>query len=161
MSRSEITIVAAMTRRRVIGLRGTIPWHIPGELRLFRELTTGHTVIMGRETFESIGRPLPDRCNIVVSRKMPPAAGVEICKSLDEALTRAAGIGRRIFVVGGEAIYRLALPLADAMVVSFVQGEYAGDAFFPEFDESAWSVEAVEEHEAFTRIWYRKRDGAV
>lgn len=155
--RPKITIVVAMTRQRAIGRKGSIPWHIPEELRLFRELTTGHAVIMGRATFESIGRPLPDRYNIVLSRTMPLAAGVEVCRSLEEALAKAEGAKRHIFIIGGESVYRQALPLADAMVISVIRKDYAGDAFFPDFDPTDWSLEKEEEHEEFTRAWYRRR----
>jgi len=157
MSRPEITIVVAMTRERVIGRKGRLPWHIPEDLRLFRELTTGQTVIMGRETFASIGRPLPDRRNIVVTRTLPAIAGVEVCRSFAEALNKGAADGKKIFVIGGRALYRQALPIADAMVVSWVREDFTGDTFFPGFDPESWPVEKVEEHAAFTRVWYKKR----
>ncbi|HXV20739.1 MAG TPA: dihydrofolate reductase [Desulfuromonadales bacterium] len=152
----EITIVVAMTRQRVIGRKGRLPWHIPEDLRLFRELTTGQTVIMGRETFASIGHPLPERRNIVVTRTLREIAGAEVCQSFSEALKKRTADGKKIFVIGGRTIYRHALPVADAMVVSWIREDYAGDTFFPEADLEAWSVEKVEEHVAFTRVWYKK-----
>jgi dihydrofolate reductase len=157
MNRPEPIIVVAMTRQRVIGCGGRLPWHIPADLRLFKELTTGHTVIMGRETFASLGRPLPERRNLVVSRTLAATPGVEICRSLPEALQRAAADGKKIFVIGGREIYRQTLPVAAAMVVSWVREDHAGDTLFPEFDLEAWSAEKVEEHPEFTRVWYIKR----
>jgi dihydrofolate reductase len=139
----EKIILVAMTGDRVIGRGNTIPWHLPAELRLFRELTLGHPVIMGRRTFESIGRPLPGRRNLVVSRTLPPAPDeVEVCRSLDEALQRAAP-ARKVFFIGGAEIYRQALPLADTLRISWIAGRYEGDVLFPEFAPAEW--EAVEE----------------
>jgi dihydrofolate reductase len=158
MSRPEITIVVAMTRERVIGRKGRLPWHIPEDLKLFRELTTGQTVVMGRETFASIGRPLPERRNIVVTRTMPAIAGVEVCRSFTEALSRGAAEGKKIFVIGGRALYRQALPIADTLVVSWIREDITGDTFFPGFDPDCWSVEKAEEHAAFTRVWYKRRN---
>lgn len=158
MKCSELIIVVAMTRERVIGRKGRLPWHIPEDLRLFRELTTGQTVVMGRETFASIGRPLPDRRNIVVTRTLPAIAGVEVCRNFAEALNKGAADGKKIFVIGGRALYRQALPIADTLVVSWIREDYAGDTFFPESDPETWSEEKVEEHAAFTRAWYKKRE---
>lgn len=161
MNHLELIIVVAMTRQRVIGRNGSLPWHIPEELRLFRELTTGQTVIMGRETFRSIGCPLPERRNIVVTRTLPATAGVEVCGSFAEAVSKGADDGKKIFVLGGLEIYRQALPVASAMVVSWIRENHAGDTFFPEFDPEVWSVQKVEEHAAFTRVWYKKRESVI
>lgn len=161
MQRPEVVIVVAMTKNRVIGRQGRLPWHIPKDLQLFKALTAGQTLIMGRQTFLSIGRPLSDRRNIVVSRTLPPAPGIEICRSFAEALRMAAADGKKINVIGGEAIYRQALPFASAMVVSWVREDHAGDTFFPAFDLSAWLVEKVEAYPEFTRVWYKKRSSAM
>jgi dihydrofolate reductase len=157
MSRPELIIVVAMTRQRVIGCAGRLPWHIPEDLRLFRELTTNQTVIMGRKTFASIGCPLPERRNLVVSRTLPATPGVEICRSFPEAMQMAAAGAKRIFVIGGKDLYRLALPLAGSMVVSWIREDHAGDTFFPEFDPEDWSVEKTDEYPEFIRVWYKKR----
>jgi dihydrofolate reductase len=157
MERPELIIAVAMTRQRVIGCAGRLPWHIPEDLRLFRELTTGQTVIMGRETFASIGGPLPERRNLVVSRTLPATPGVEICRSFPEALQMAAAGANKIFVLGGSELYRQALPLAGSMVVSWVREDHAGDTFFPEFTPEDWSVEKIEEYAEFIRVWYKKR----
>jgi len=161
MNHPEITIVVAMTRERVIGRKGRLPWHIPEDLSLFRELTTGQTVIMGRETYVSIGRPLPERRNIIVTRTLPAIAGVEVCRSLAEALDKGVTDGRKIFVIGGRALYRQALPIAGSMVVSWIREDFKGDIFFPQFDTEVWSVERTEEYGDFTRIWYKRQKPVI
>jgi dihydrofolate reductase len=155
-TRPEHVIVVAMTRRRVIGASGRLPWHLPEDLRLFRELTTGQAVVMGRRTFESIGRPLPGRRNLVVSRTLSPRQGIEVCRSFDEALARTAGFPGRVFFIGGAEIYALALPVADRLIVTWVEQAVEGDVHFPAFDESAWTVERSEPGAGFVRVWYRR-----
>lgn len=152
----EITIVVAMTKNRVIGRSGRLPWSISADLRLFKELTSGQTLIMGRQTFLSIGRPLPDRRNLVISRTLPATPGVEVCRSFTEALRLAAADGKKVYVIGGAEIYRQALPFASTMVISWIREDYAGDTYFPAFDLAAWSEEKVEEYPEFTRIRYQK-----
>src|SRR3989338_139592 len=121
MSKKIISIIAAMDRNRVIGKDNALPWNIPEDLKNFKALTSGKSVIMGRKTFESLGRPLPKRQNIVVSRGMPPIEGVIVCSSLDEAFQAAAS--EEVFVIGGASIYAQALPYADRMYLSYVDKE--------------------------------------
>lgn len=126
-----ISIIVAMSRNRVIGRGGSIPWQVPADLARFRRLTVGHSLIMGRKTFESIGRPLAERNNIVVSRQpgySPP--GVLLAASFEEAL-QLAGSGGEVFVCGGEAIYSLALPVAARIYLTRIDLEVAGDRHFP------------------------------
>lgn len=126
-----VSIIAAMSSNRVIGRDGAIPWSIPADMRRFRELTLGHTVIMGRKTFESIGRPLAGRKNIVVTRQLKyPASGVITAGSLDEALRLTTGDGE-VFICGGGEIYARALPLAGRIYLTVVDLEAEGDTFFP------------------------------
>lgn len=126
-----ISIIAAMSERGVIGYRGTIPWDIPSDRRRFRELTMGHTLIMGRKTFESIGRPLPGRRNIVLSRKPDyKAEGCLISGSLEQALLTCSD-SEEVFICGGEELYRKALPLAENIFLTIVHADTEGDAFFP------------------------------
>lgn len=126
-----VSIIAVMSSNRVIGRDGAIPWSIPVDMRRFRELTLGHTVIMGRKTFESIGRPLSGRKNIVVTRQPEyPASGVITAGSIDEALRLATGDGE-VFVCGGGEIYARALPLAERIYLTVVDLEAEGDTFFP------------------------------
>jgi dihydrofolate reductase len=126
-----VAIIAAMAENRVIGRDGTIPWDIPADRSRFRELTLGHPVIMGRRTFETIGRPLPGRTNIILTRQPGyRPAGCLVAPTLQEALAACAGADE-VFVCGGEEVYRLALPLADRIYLTIVHREYAGDTFFP------------------------------
>lgn len=136
----SITLVAAMTENRVIGADGTMPWHLPADLAHFKKLTTGHPILMGRRTFESIGRPLPQRRNLVLTRDR--AFGhedVEVVHELDEALGRIAA-DEELFVIGGEEVYRLALPRATRMHLTLIHTELHGDAWFPAFDPDDWAL---------------------
>jgi dihydrofolate reductase len=154
-----ISIIAAMSERGVIGNRGAIPWDIPADRRRFRELTMGHTLIMGRKTFESIGRPLPGRRNIVLSRKPDyKAEGCVICGSLDEALLACADSGE-VFICGGEELYRKALPLADNIFLTIVHSDPEGDAFFPPVPDDFIETERsdITDKTGGTFIVYRRR----
>lgn len=156
MIQTRRIIIVAMTRDRVIGQYGRIPWYLPEELELFRKLTTGHTVVMGRETFESIGRPLPGRRNLVVSRTLAPKEGIEICTSFEETLDKISNIKGKVFFIGGANIYAMALAVVDTMVVSWVEKTYPGDTRFPDFDAAEWTVVRTEQYAGFTRVWYRR-----
>jgi dihydrofolate reductase len=126
-----ISIIAAMADNRVIGRGGAIPWDVPADRRRFRELTMGHPVIMGRKTFESIGRPLPGRPNIILSREPAfRAEGCIIAKSLEDALL-ACGGADEVFICGGEELYQQALAIADRIFLTVVHQLCDGDAFFP------------------------------
>ncbi len=133
----EIILIAAMAANRVIGRNGKTPWHIPAELHFFRETTWGYPVIMGRMTFESIGRPLRGRRNIVISRQPGLlAAGCEVAASLADAI-ELCGAGEKAFIIGGAQIFRQAMPLlADTVILSTLQRDIAGDVFFPRLAEN-------------------------
>ena len=132
----KISAVVAMSENRVIGKGGQLPWRLPEDLKRFRILTTGHTVIMGRKTFESIGRPLPNRKNVVISRQPGfHSEGVVVVHSLDEAL-QSCGQESEVFVIGGGEIYRAALQKIQRIYLTLVHSQIDGDAYFPEFDES-------------------------
>jgi dihydrofolate reductase len=154
----NMTILVAMTAARVIGRDKQLPWHIPEELDLFRRLTTGGTLIMGRRTFQAIGRPLPGRRNIVVSRTLPPTEGIEVCRNFPQALRLAAG-DQEVFAIGGRQIFSEALPLADHLRISWLHQDYAGDVFFPHLDLDAWRVLTRDEDAEFTHVLYRRRFG--
>ncbi|TWJ19209.1 dihydrofolate reductase [Geobacter argillaceus] len=127
-----VSLIVAMARNRVIGRDNTLPWHIPADLRRFRDLTLGHPIIMGRKTYESIGAPLAGRQTIVVTRQKGYAApGCAVVHSLKEALA-AVVCADEVFVCGGGELYREALPLAERIYLTVVKLEAAGDAFFPE-----------------------------
>ena len=132
-----------MARNRVIGRHNALPWRLPVDMRHFRELTTGHPVLMGRKTFESLGRPLPNRTNIIITSDRhyaPP--GCLVAHSLDEALALAVPHAPpndpEIFVIGGERLYTQMLSRADRLYMTLVETDAEGDAWFPEFDLGSW-----------------------
>ena len=134
----RLSLVVAMAKNRVIGAGGRIPWRLPDELRLFRGITMGHHMIMGRKTYESIGRLLPGRTTVIVTRQPGyTVPGAIIAHSLDEAVA-ACGSDDEIFVIGGAELYRAALPRADRIYLTTVDAEPAGDTFMPEVDLAAW-----------------------
>ncbi len=140
MARGEIIILAAIAEKnRVIGKDGKLPWYISEDLKRFKRLTTGYPVLMGRKTFESIverlGKPLPERRNIVLtSKSFAHYPGVETYPSIESALA-ALKSEEKIFVVGGERVFKETLQMADALELTIVEGDYEGDAFFPEYEE--------------------------
>jgi len=145
---TALALIAAVARNGVIGGGNTLPWRLPADLKRFRALTTGHTVIMGRRTWESIGRALPDRQNIVVSRQPGFSAdGALVQTSLDEAL-RAATLPAPVFCIGGGELYSLALPRAATLHLTEIDRDFEGDTRFPDFDRAAWREVAREEHRA-------------
>lgn len=128
--RRQLSLVVAMTPDRVIGREGGLPWHLSADLQHFKAVTMGHPIVMGRKTYESIGRPLPGRHNIAVTRSRDFAAdGVTVVHSLDEAL-QAAGDAPEIMIIGGAQLYAATLPLADRLFVTQVQANVPGDTFF-------------------------------
>ena len=141
-----VTIIAAVGRNRALGKNNDLIWHIPADLRRFKSLTRGHHVIMGRKTFESLGRPLPKRTNIIISRNPDyKAEGCIVVDSLERALEEAQA-DPNPFILGGGEIYRQALPLADLMDLTLVHEDFEADAFFPEFDPESWVVISREDH---------------
>jgi len=146
MKAPEIAIIVAMAQNRTIGIDNALPWRIPEDLRHFKALTMGHHMIMGRKTYDSIGKPLPGRTTVVVSRdRSLEIEGCIVAHSLQEALAACAN-DDEIFVVGGADIYAQALPLADTLYITEVQQEIAGDAWFPELDRSGWQEMSRERH---------------
>jgi len=169
----RVSLVVAAARNGVIGHRGRIPWRLPDDQRFFKRLTTGHCVVMGRKTFESIGRPLPDRENLVLSRQEQglggagtDGRGITLLPDLSAALDRARKGGfAECFVIGGEGLYREALPIADRIYCTRVEAEPEGDVLFPAIDESQWRCLDRDPHPADARhahaftieTWERKR----
>jgi dihydrofolate reductase len=152
-----VTVVAAVAANGVIGRDGGLPWHLPDDLRHFKRLTRGHVLVMGRRTFESIGRPLPDRTTIVVTRRPDwGAPGVLTAPSLPEALSRAGEIDPEVFVAGGQEIFRLALPVADRMVLTRVDQRPDGDTVFPPVDWASWRAVAREAYDDFEVVSYER-----
>ncbi|MEX0921886.1 MAG: dihydrofolate reductase [Rhodovibrionaceae bacterium] len=140
----EISLIVALGRNRVIGVDGELPWHLPDDLRWFKAATVGKPIVMGRKTYDSIGKPLPNRPNIVVTRNPDFAAeGVAVCPGIEEALRLAEVEAKKlgaseIMVIGGGDIFGLALRYTDRMYLTQVDIAAEGDAFFPEYDESDW-----------------------
>jgi len=138
MTLPRISLIVARARNGVIGAAGGIPWRLPGEQAYFRQTTMGHPLVMGRKTWESIGRPLPGRRSIVVTRQPGYAAtGAEVAASLDAALALCAG-SAEMFVIGGEQLYREALPRADRLLVTEIDADFEGDTFWPAVDPAQW-----------------------
>lgn len=136
----KITIIVAVSENSVIGYKNALPWNISEDLKYFKKITINHSVIMGRKTFESIGKPLKDRRNIVISRdKTLKIEGVEVVNSLDDAIFRTKD-QNEIFIIGGEQIYKMAMLFATNMHITKVYTNIEGDAFFPAFDEREWKI---------------------
>ena len=145
-----VTLIAAVARNGIIGRDGGLPWSLPDDLKRFKELTTGHHILMGRKTQESIGRPLPRRTNLVLSRGSDHCApGCETFSDLEQALNQAKSAGEsEIFVIGGAAIYEIALPRAQRIHLTRVHADVAGDTRFPPLDEAQWEELSRQEHPA-------------
>jgi dihydrofolate reductase len=146
----KISIIVAYADQRVIGAENKLLWHLPDDLKNFKKITLGHMIVMGRKTWESIGRPLPGRTNSVISRDK----GLKIDKalvfySLEEAIEYAKQNNEQeIFIIGGEQIYRLAFPLADKLYLTRIHGSFEGDAYFPEIDPDQWRIDSKTIHPA-------------
>jgi len=144
--KTRIFLIAAVARNGVIGAQGKLPWHLPEDLKHFKRLTLGHPVIMGRRTWESLGKPLPGRENIVVSRKAGfEAPGASVAASIEAAIALCTGEAVA-YVIGGAEIYAAALPIADGIVLTEIHQDYEGDTRFPEWDRKAWHATQKETH---------------
>ena len=153
----KILIIAALDRNRVIGKDGKLPWHLPEDLKRFKRITSGHVVLMGRKTYESLGKPLPNRRNVVLSSQ--PLEGVESYRSLSEALQALEGIDL-VFIIGGGEVFRQALPIADGLYLTIVEGTHEGDAYFPEYERligSTFTVLSKEDHEGYSFVEYARK----
>jgi len=169
----RISLIVAMDRRRLIGAQTGLPWHLPADLKRFRKLTTGKPIVMGRRTFEHIGRPLPDRLNIVVTRQQDYIApGVVVAHSLDDAIATARSASGQleadeIMIVGGSEVFAQALPLVERIYLTIVEGEFAGNAWFPASDSFVGEVIHEESLPADAKnpyphrfiIWERRETG--
>ena len=151
----RICLIAAVAANRVIGRYNTLPWHLPADLKRFKALTMGYPVVMGRKTHESIGRPLPGRRNLVITRNRAYSApGCELVHSLDEAIAACRG-AQEIFVIGGAELYRESLPRAHRLEFTEIRAEFEGDATFPEFSLAQWRESAREIHSDEAGIPFR------
>ena len=155
MNPKRFKAIAAMSLNRVIGAGNQIPWHLPEDFKWFKRMTTGNVVVMGRKTFESIGKPLPNRETIVLSRSAFSHPTVRVVQSLDELASHVAG--REVFICGGAQIYEQALPLCSDLYLTLVKREVAGDAYFPPFEDAFELVETLQDNVDFRILHYRKR----
>jgi len=156
----DINVIAAMTKRRVIGRDGTLPWHLSEDLKLFKRLTTGNIIIMGRKTFDSIGKPLSNRKNFVISKSIKECdkvTGVFYFKTADEAIAAAQAGDEKLFIIGGASIYAQVIDRADRLYISMVEDDYEGDTYFPEIKENVWKVIRIEPYNGFAlNVFERK-----
>lgn len=144
MSRhSPVSMIVAMDRNRIIGRDNKLPWRLPADLAYFKKTTMGHPVIMGRKTFESIGKPLPGRANIIVTRdKSYAAEGCQVVHSPEDALNAASA--QSPFIIGGSDMYSLFFPLADRLYVTLIDGQFTGDTYFPAIEPREWRLTSSE-----------------
>lgn len=157
----QIEIVTAMTKDRVIGANGKLPWDIHEEMLHFVRLTKGATVIMGKNTWMSLDdkhRPLPGRINIVVSTTLEPQEGMEVYKTVNEAVASAQKHGRDIYCIGGAKLYESMLPLAGVLHISWIKGDYSGDTYFPEINFKKWEEAEREDSSEFIYIKYLRKN---
>ncbi len=139
----ELALIAAVAENGVIGNNGDIPWYLPQDMKLFKEITIGNTVVMGRRTWESLPskyRPLPNRNNVVVSTTLGHLDEADVCSSYESAIEKAQSYNRDIFIMGGASLYERALKDANRMFISYVYQEPEGDTYFPNFDREKWNL---------------------
>jgi dihydrofolate reductase len=134
-----VSIIVAIAKNGIIGDNNSLLWHISEDMRFFRETTSGHPVIMGRKTYDSLGRPLPKRTNVVISRTTKHIEGCTVVGSLEEAIALFPK-EEEVFIIGGAQIYALAMEVADRLYLTRVEHDYQGDTSFPEWDESKWKL---------------------
>jgi len=152
-----ISLIAAMDKNQVIGKNNSLPWNLPADMKYFRDKTKGKPVIMGRKTFESIGKPLPKRTNIIVTRdENYKAESCVVVHSTDEAI-KATGNAEEVMVIGGSQIYKEFLPKANKMYLTLIDAEFDGDTFFPEYNIEEWNETSYEEHERDSENQYDYR----
>lgn len=135
----KISLIVAMSSNRAIGLNNQMPWHLSADLKRFKQITMGHPIIMGRKTFDAIGKPLPGRTNIIVSRN--PAYKPEGCivvDSVEAAINHACRLSDEVFVIGGSTLYEATLPMANTLYITQINQDFEGDTFFPEFNRINW-----------------------
>lgn len=146
--------IAAMGENRVIGNQGGIPWHLPEDFRFFKQTTLGHVLLMGRKTWDSIGRPLPGRQTLVISRSVTEINGATVFASIEAVRQNFDPQGRTVFVAGGQAIYTQALPYCSQLLISHVRGSFKGDTFFPAFENEFPQTEEIFATDDFRVVRY-------
>lgn len=142
----KISLIVAMSQNRVIGHDNKMPWHLSADLKRFRAITMNSPILMGRKTFESIGKPLDGRTNLILSKNINyQPQGCLVFQSLESALDEAKKYGEEVFIIGGATLYEIALPLASRLYLTDIQAEFEGDTLFPEFDITDWDEIACEQ----------------
>ena len=167
----KLSVIVAVAENGIVGRDNALPWHLPADLKYFKKMTVGKPIVMGRKTFESIGRPLPGRTNIVISRNPDfVAQGVFVCASVQDALAVAADVssrdgGNELMVIGGAAIYSATIPLAECLYITEVHAEVKGDAQLPAIEWGQWQEQSRQRHSAseaggfdFSFVVYRRRE---
>ena len=157
-------IIGAMATNRVIGSGDGMPWDVPEEYAHFQRLIEGHTLIIGRRSYEIFGNSLTSAHNIVVSRSGGDgivSRGASVARTIEDALRMAESFGGTLFSAGGASIYAQTLPLADTMYLSYIKGRFTGDAYFPEFSDQEWAVETREDHPRFEFVVYRRTTPSI
>lgn len=150
----KIVLIAAFAQNRVVGIENRLPWHLPEDLKYFKRTTSGKAIIMGRKTYDSIGRPLPNRTNIVITRNSDfTAPGIKVVDSLEAAIAMAKEVNlingvEEVMIIGGASIYESALPIADRLYLTHVHAKVEGDAYFPEVNFQKWTEVNREDYKA-------------
>jgi dihydrofolate reductase len=155
--KKPVIIIVAMTPSGIIGKGNDLPWHLPEDLKHFKCQTTGQTVVMGHNTYLSIGKPLPNRNNIVISPELKSDEHIHVCRDLKSALETAQAFGKKIFIIGGAYTYEKALPYADYLYISHLKKDYEGDVYFPIFDPELWTKESSETFGDFVFTKYKRQ----
>lgn len=150
-------IISAMSEDRVIGAGEGMPWDVPEEYQQYLDFVRGQTIFMGRKSYEIFGDDLTTAHTVVLTSSTSLGEGVETAATFDDALGQARAHGKTVFCGGGATVYEQALPLADAMYLSFVKGDFEGDAYFPEFDPAAWRVVESRDHAQFRFVHYARK----
>jgi dihydrofolate reductase len=151
----RLIAIVAMSANRVIGREGKLPWHYPEDLKFFKRTTLGHPILMGRATFDSIGRPLPGRQNIVLSRTMAPREGVTVIREVSE-LPQVCGEAETVFVIGGARVFEELLPQCDGLYLTYITKDYEGDVLLPPFEHLFTLMEIREKTEDMEFRYYSK-----
>jgi dihydrofolate reductase len=151
----RLIAIVAMSANRVIGREGKLPWHYPEDLKFFKRTTLGHPILMGRATFDSIGRPLPGRQNIVLSRTMAPREGVTVIREVSE-LTQVCGEAETVYVIGGARVFEELLPQCDGLYLTYITKDYEGDVLLPPFEHLFTLKEITENTEDLEFRYYTK-----
>jgi dihydrofolate reductase len=149
-----VSIIVAIARNHAIGKNNKLLWHLPNDLKHFKDVTTGHTVIMGRKTYDSVGKPLPKRRNIIVTRQAISIEGCEVVNSVDAALALCKN-EQDVFIVGGAEIYKQSLPLTDRIYLTIIDHDFDGDTFFPELNNEEWKETERENFEPDEKNKYK------